>query len=45
MDKEEIKNIVIIGAGYIGIEMIEAAKNKEKCKINSTRRTHTNRFL
>ncbi len=30
MDKEEIKNIVIIGAGYIGIEMIEAAKNKRK---------------
>ncbi|EEF84504.1 CoA-disulfide reductase [Borreliella spielmanii] len=30
MDNEEIKNIVIIGAGYIGIEMIEAAKNKRK---------------
>ncbi|WNY69833.1 CoA-disulfide reductase [Borreliella andersonii] len=30
MDKEEIKNIVIIGGGYIGIEMVEAAKNKRK---------------
>ncbi len=30
MDREEIKNIVIIGGGYIGIEMVEAAKNKRK---------------
>ncbi|AHE63037.1 CoA-disulfide reductase [Borrelia parkeri] len=28
--KKDIKNIVIIGAGYIGIEMVEAAKALEK---------------
>ncbi|UER67874.1 CoA-disulfide reductase [Borrelia sp. BU AG58] len=28
--KEEINDIVIIGAGYIGIEMVEAAKNRGK---------------
>ncbi|AAX17226.1 CoA-disulfide reductase [Borrelia hermsii] len=28
--KKDIKNIVIIGAGYIGIEMIEAAKTLDK---------------
>ncbi|AWG43080.1 CoA-disulfide reductase [Candidatus Borreliella tachyglossi] len=29
-EKKEINEIVIIGAGYIGIEMVEAAKNRGK---------------
>ncbi|AHH06791.1 NADH dehydrogenase [Borrelia crocidurae DOU] len=30
LNKQEIKNIIIIGAGYIGIEMVEATKAREK---------------
>ncbi|WP_024654978.1 CoA-disulfide reductase [Borrelia hispanica] len=30
LNQQEIKNIIIIGAGYIGIEMVEATKAREK---------------